>query len=99
MSKAQKRKINSGQFKKGHKPWIKGKYHSQGTRRKLSEARKGEKGFWYGKQGTNYGKHFSEKTKRKMSKAQKGRKHTEEQNRKHSEAMARPPLYFPSTYK
>jgi len=61
MSEAQKGKTNSGQFKKGHKPWIKGKHLSEESKRKISEALKGKK--------------LSEETKRKISVAQKGEKH------------------------
>jgi len=67
ISEALKGKTKSGQFKKGHKPWITGKHHSEETKRKMADAQKGEKGFWYGK-------HLSEETKRKMSESQKGRK-------------------------
>jgi len=45
-----------------------GKHHSKGTKQKMSEAKKGEKGY-------NWGKHLSEKTKQKLSEARKGEKH------------------------
>ena len=52
---------------------------SDETRRKMSEAQKGEKNY-------NYGKHLSEETKRKMSEANKGKTLLEETKRKMSEA-------------
>lgn len=55
-------KKHKGQFKKGHVPWIKGKYHSKKTKTKMSKLaslRIGTKnGFW--------GKKHSEKAKKKM---------------------------------
>ena len=58
-------------FKKGHKPWNKGKIGviSEETKRKISKAMKGRKAWNKGKIGV-----ISEETKRKMSEAQKGRK-------------------------
>tara|TARA_Y100000780_G_scaffold132785_1_gene119551 strand:- start:274 stop:477 length:204 start_codon:yes stop_codon:yes gene_type:complete len=55
-------------FKKGIKAWNKGKtgVYSEETRRKLSEAGKGEKNPFYGKS-------HSEESKEKMSKSSKGR--------------------------
>lgn len=44
-----------------------GFHHSDETKRKISDSRKGEK-------NCNYGKHFSEEHKRKISEAQKGAK-------------------------
>ena len=40
--------------------------HTEETKRKMSEAQKGEKGYWYGK-------HLSQETKNKISKAAKGK--------------------------
>ena len=51
---------------------------SEETRRKLSDAQKGEKNH-------NYGKIFSEEHRRKLSEASKGRTHSEETKRKQSE--------------
>jgi len=51
---------------------------SDETRRKLSDAQKGEKNH-------NYGKIFSEEHRRKLSEASKGRTHSEETKRKQSE--------------
>lgn len=59
---------------------FKGKHHSEESRRKLSEAHKGNKSC-LGKH-----KHHSEETRRKISEAKKGRHHSEESRRKMSEA-------------
>ena len=56
-----------------------GAIKSEKTRRKMSEARKGEN-------HPNYGKSLSEETRRKMSEAQKGKICSEEHKRKNSEA-------------
>jgi group I intron endonuclease len=45
-----------------------GKNHSEETRKKMSESKKGEKCYWYGKE-------LSEDTRKKMSDARKGEKH------------------------
>jgi group I intron endonuclease len=45
---------------KGREPWIKGKHQSEETRKKQSDAIKGEK-------HPNYGKHHSEETRQKQS--------------------------------
>lgn len=58
---------------------MKGKHHFQETKRKLSEAKKGEK-------NPLYGKHHSEAAKQKMSEATKGKPKSEEHRRKLSEA-------------
>jgi len=80
-------------FKKGHKPHNKGKKgfkHTEETRRKMSESKKG-KGL--GKDNPMFGKHPSEETRRKMSEVHKGKTpwikgkhHSEESRRKISEA-------------
>ena len=57
---------------------VSGFIHSEKTKIKMSEARKGEK-------SPNYGKTFSEETRRKLSDAQKGRTHSEETKIKMSE--------------
>ena len=44
---------------------MKGKHHTEDTKRKMSEARKGEKAYWYGKQ-------MSQETKNKISRSHKG---------------------------
>lgn len=49
-----------------------GFYPSEESRRKMSEAHKGEKSYWYGK-------HLSEETRRKMSESRKGQKLSPEQ--------------------
>ena len=56
-----------------------GMHHSKETRRKISEAKKGEKNH-------NYGKHLSEETMRKISEAKKGKKMSEESRKKLSES-------------
>lgn len=51
---------------KGREPWIKGKHQSEETRKKQSDAIKGEK-------HPNYGKHHSEETRQKQSISAKAR--------------------------
>ena len=53
----------------------KGSHHSEETRRRMSEAKKGEK-------HPLYGKHHSLETRKKMSEANKGKHHSEETKRK-----------------
>lgn len=64
--------------KSGNKNFL-GKKHSEETKRKMSEAMKGERSPWLGK-------HLSEETRRKMSEVHKGKKFSEETRRKMSEA-------------
>lgn len=66
-----------------------GKHHSEETRRKMSEAHKGEKAYWFGK-------HLSEESKRKNSESHLGNKNpnfgkprSEETKRKIAEARRR----------
>ena len=56
-----------------------GKHISEETRKKMSEAKKGEN-------HPMFGKHISEETRKKMSEANKGKPHSEETKRKMSEA-------------
>ena len=69
---------------------MKGKYHSEESKKKMSEAKKGEK-------HPMYGKHLSEETRRKISEAEKGKRtgekhpfygkhHSEKTKKKISEA-------------
>ena len=59
---------------------INGCQYCEETRRKRSEAKKGDKHHFYGKK-------LSEETKRKISEAKKGRKRSDETKRKISEAL------------
>ena len=63
---------------KGRRPML-GKHHSEETRKKISEAFKGEN-------NPMFGKHLSEETKQKMSESMKGKYFSEETKRKISEA-------------
>ena len=53
---------------------------SEETKKKMSEAHKGEKSYMYGK-------HLSEETKKKLSKSHKGKKQSEETKKKRSEKL------------
>lgn len=68
----------------------KGKHHSEETKRKMSESKKGKPSWNKGKLGWNKGKHHSEETKRKISESikgkNKGKHHSEEAKRKISES-------------
>ena len=67
----------------------KGRKLSDETRKKMSQASKGENNPMYGKRGKDspwYGKHLSEEHKQKIAQASKGRQHTEETRKKLSRA-------------
>ena len=61
---------------------MKGKHHTEDTKRKMSESNKGKHRI-----GPNKGKHHTEDTKRKMSESHKGKVLSEEQKRKISEKL------------
>lgn len=77
------------------------------TKRKLSEARKGEKHHMYGKQlseeakrkmsESHKGRQFSEETRRKLSEAKKGKHRSEETKRKISENQSKPVVQIDPT--
>ena len=76
-----------------HKSLRKGKHHSDETRKKISEAMKGEKNPNYGKAAWNKGKPLSAEHKNRLSEAHKdqipwskGKKLSEEHKKKMSEA-------------
>lgn len=54
---------------------VSGRHHSEETKRKISEAQKGAKGYWYEK-------HPSEETRKKISAASIGRQHSNETKKK-----------------
>lgn len=66
-----------------------GTNRSDETKKKLSEAMKGEKNHNYGKPGTMKGKTLSDETKLKMSESHKGMTHSAESKKKISEAAKR----------
>ncbi len=67
----------------GKTPWNKGQknVYSDETKQKMSEAKRGEKHFFYGK-------HHTEETKKKISEANKGN-HSEEHKKRISEGLKR----------
>lgn len=77
------------------------------TKRKLSEARKGEKHHMYGKQlseeakrkmsESHKGRQFSEETRRKLSEAKKGKHRSDETKRKISENQSKPVVQIDPT--
>ena len=52
-----------------------GKHHSEETRKKMSEANKGENNPRFGKPSAFKGKHHSAETRKKMSESRKGKNH------------------------
>ncbi len=69
-------------YSKGHTSWIKGKHHTEETKQKISETKRGKK---HGSpsdetrkklseslKGKNKGKHHSEETRKRMSETHKG---------------------------
>ena len=56
-----------------------GKHHSEESRKKMSESKKGEKCYIFGK-------HLSEETRKKMSESKKGKHPSEEARKKMSES-------------
>ena len=77
---------NPGRFKKGNVPWSKGKKglnkgfkHSDETKQRLSESKKGAK-------NPMFGKHPSDETQKKRSNSLKGHKVSDETRRKLSKA-------------
>lgn len=77
---------------------LKGKKRSAETRYRISQSKKGEKHYWFGKKNPkhseamrgennpNYGKPLSNEHKQNISKANKGRKHSKEIRNKMSES-------------
>ena len=59
-----------------------GNRHSDETRKKMSECRRGHKNSMFGRTGVNYGKTFSEQHKNKISQSLKGRTFSDEHRRK-----------------
>ena len=74
-----------------------GKHHSEESRKKMSEARKGKPSWMNGKHHSEEsrkkmseakkGKHFSEESRKKMSEAKKGKHFSEEHKRKLSDVQ------------
>ena len=64
----------------------KGRRHSEETRRKMSDNRRGEKSYFYGKEPWIKGKHLSEQTKQKLREAHTGKTLSAEHRKKLSEA-------------
>lgn len=81
----------------GETSWIKGKHHSEETRKKISEASRGRtvseetkrklSESHKGKTSWNKGKPYSEETRKKLSECNKGKHHSEETKKKMSEAL------------
>lgn len=68
---------------------IVGHHHTEESKKKISEARKGSNNPMYGKPGTMLGKHLSEEARKKISVGHKGKKRSEEAKKKISEANKR----------
>lgn len=64
------------------------------TRKKISESKKGEKNYGYGKPGTMLGKKHSKKSLKKMSDIKKGKKQTRQTKEKISKANKKPIKVF-----
>lgn len=82
------------------KAYTKGYHHSEETKKKISDAMKGENNPFYGKHHTEetkeklkgennpmYGKQHTDESRKKMSEARKGTRFTEEHKRKIAEAL------------
>lgn len=74
-----KAEYNIGNGGQGSTKGFKGKHHSEETKKKQSEAMKGND--W------NKGRHFSEEHKQKISEANKGKRHSEESYKRASLKM------------
>jgi hypothetical protein len=85
--------MHKGGIKMAKKGWIKGKHHTEETKRKISRTLKGLIPWNKGKKGI-----YTEETRRRISEGNKGRQHTEEAKRKISEASKKR-LYSKETRK
>lgn len=63
------------EFKKGQVPWIRGKHHSEESRKKMSLSRKDK---FTGEKHPMWGKHHSVEARKKISEKSRGRKISEE---------------------
>ena len=75
------RRIHHELHMKGENHPMYGKHHSEETRKRMSDAQKGEKHHMWGKKGKdnpNYGRKHSEETRKRMSEARTGMKLSEE---------------------
>ena len=87
---------HSALHNKGKQTWMKGKHHSEESRKKISEAHKGKtlseetkRKLSFASKGNKnmLGKHHSEEAKQKISIASKGKKMSEEAKQKISESL------------